>query len=486
MNSISERCLAHTYIWALSRFFFHNMLVRILQMDKKRKEQPLRKKIDELHSFFTTTRYDVSGIIQYITEHHDEIGDDETSIIDVLWSGIESLQGRCTKNYFKEAIKILGIVFSLHRLVFRMAGVMENVMRLVVYVLKIIFHSSDLCAIFDPKCSIGNINHNELSGVAEKLKNINVCIDNIEEKENVNDLDVHWLVSNVDIHVGVEAIGHLKNLITSMSGKEEIDDMKVCLHLLTLFVRITIIRHSLLFRAEVSITANGGKNGSENFLDYIKNERSASEQFLRFFSVPSLQHVGVLAVFDPAENLELVAYLEVMRLPIHNLRNALSDRIFLIQPVMNQSVLLGRPFPSITAARSMKSSTDVDNIRIRFQFIAIEDSFNLFYIQSPDLQECLYMQRKHYCIYNKKFRDRTGAQWRVIQVWENNEGDDEPSHFVFCTKKRPQKFLYMENSFLEYARGLENKHRPGRECLFRVSIWNIPTYPIKISRKRYQ
>lgn len=30
----------------------------------------------------------------------------------------------------------------------------------------------------------------------------------------------------------------------------------------------------------------------------------------------------------------------------------------------------------------------------------------------------------------------------------------------------------MENLFLEYVRGLEDKKRFGRECLFRVSILN--------------
>lgn len=109
------------------------------------------------------------------------------------------------------------------------------------------------------------------------MKNIEVCIDNAEEKKNVNDLDVHWLVSNVDIHIGAQVIGNLKGIITStcmMCGEGNIDDMKVCLHLLTLFVRITIIRHSLLFRTLVSRTANGGKNMSKTLLNYIENERS--------------------------------------------------------------------------------------------------------------------------------------------------------------------------------------------------------------------
>lgn len=81
------------------------------------------------------------------------------------------------------------------------------------------------------------------------------------------------------------------------------------------------------------------------------------------------------------------------------------------------------------------------------------------------------MENKLFCIYSKKFKARTGAQWRIIQVREEDERDDMPSLFVLCTKKNPQQFLYMEKSFFEFARGLEETKPPTKDCLFKVSIF---------------
>lgn len=46
------------------------------------------------------------------------------------------------------------------------------------------------------------------------------------------------------------------------------------------------------------------------------------------------------------------------------------------------------------------------------------------------------MQSKLFWIYSKRFIARTGAQWRIIQVREEDERDDMPSLFVLCTKKK--------------------------------------------------
>lgn len=82
------------------------------------------------------------------------------------------------------------------------------------------------------------------------------------------------------------------------------------------------------------------------------------------------------------------------------------------------------------------------------------------------------MQSKLFWIYSKRFIARTGAQWRIIQVREEDERDDMPSLFVLCTKKKnkpPQQFLYMEKSLFEFARGLKESKPPTKECLFKVS-----------------
>lgn len=159
-----------------------------------------------------------------------------------------------------------------------MIGVMEKVMCLVVYILKIIFYSFDLSIVFDLKCLIGNINFSELFGLVEKMKNIEVCVNSVEEKENVSDLDVYWLVFNVDIYIGVEVIGNFKGIIKSMMcGEGDVDDMKVCLYLLILFVRIIIICYFFLFRILISIIVKGGESMREILLNYIKNEWFGSE-----------------------------------------------------------------------------------------------------------------------------------------------------------------------------------------------------------------
>lgn len=112
---------------------------------------------------------------------------------------------------------------------------------------------------------------------------IEVCIDAVDVAEDVDEPALHSLVSNVDIHVGVDQIGILKSRIQTMMSE---GDMKVCLHLLTLFVRISTVRHSLLFRMMTCLkTNNYGKHTSESLQKYIEKERADGEQFLLFFLV---------------------------------------------------------------------------------------------------------------------------------------------------------------------------------------------------------
>lgn len=198
------------------------------------------------------------------------------------------------------------------------------------------------------------INLHELSGLAEKMERMEVCIDAVDVAEDVDEPALHSLVSNVDIHIGVDQIGILKSRIQSMMSE---GDMKVCLHLLTLFVRISTVRLSLLFRMITCLkTNNYGKHTSASLQKYIEKERADGEQFLLFFSGPSLRNVGILAVIEPAEQIELTTYLEYMHIPLKDLRKVLDGRTFLIQPLMISSILLGRPFPSKGAARAMKNS----------------------------------------------------------------------------------------------------------------------------------
>lgn len=120
----------------------------------------------------------------------------------------------------------------------------------------------------------------------------------------------------------------------------------------------------------------------------------------------------------------------------------------------------------------MKNSTDVRNVRINFRFTAIANEFNIFHIQSPDLGEFVYMKENSYCKYEKMLYAQEKAQWRILLVREAKEEEKEaPSCFILCTRKWPEKFIYMGKSFFECAKGLENNSQPNRDCLFMVCLF---------------
>lgn len=117
----------------------------------------------------------------------------------------------------------------------------------------------------------------------------------------------------------------------------------------------------------------------------------------------------------------------------------------------------------------MKSSTDVENVRIRFKFKAIANEVNLFHIQFPDLGEYIFMKKNSYCKYSKSVKDPDTAKWRVILVQNTEEKDETQTCFIICTRKWPAKFLIIEKSFYECVRGLEtNEIKPSIECFFTV------------------
>lgn len=425
-----------------------------------------RAKIENIHSFCKSFGYDTNDVIQDIIANISELTDEDILLIDALWNSRNGFQKKSGKYSIIEAIRVLGSVSSAN-INFPRAGLTTKVFFLVVYIFKIMFRIVDLKNLLDPNYTSNNFPFHEFSGLAEKIAKTNILIDAVEIKENVDEPSLHSLISNFDIHIGVDQIGNLKSRITSMMS--EGGDMQQCLHLLTLFVRLSILRHAVLFRLKTCLEANNFSPGTSGTLKtFIDKERADGEEFLRFFSFPSLENVYVLAVFDPADHTELTTYLEEMRLPLQNLQKMLDGKTFLVRPFKNPSILLGRSFPSFGAARAMQSSTDIDNVRIRFEFEAVKESFNLFYIQSPDLKECLYMTSKLYCDYNKSYKGQIGAQWRIIQVKHAKGREEDPSLFVLCTKKHPHNFLYIENALLiNFARGSEGSSTPpGTECLF--------------------
>lgn len=446
-------------------------------MDESNKEQEAvspKTKLEKICSFCESFGCAVKKIIQYIIERLNDLPEKYITLIDILWKSIKGLTGGSWKHIFVEAIKILGYILSLVGLAFPMVGLTSQVVLLVASFLKIIFFLSDLKAMLKPESNVHvpEFLGHELAGLAERLERTAIFIDAVDVEEHVDESTLQSLISNVDIHVGVEQIGNLKSRIqTLMSGGQE--EWHACLQLLKLFTRLATLRHLLLFRMMACLKAKDYSLVTIKALRmYMEKERNDNQAFLTFFTVPSLENVGILSVFDPSRQEEIVTFLQELHLPLQNLTPVLHGKVLSIKPFTNQSIFLGRPFPSISSVRAMGSSTDVRNVRINFRFTAIANEFNLFHIQSPDLGEFVYMKENSYCKYEKMLYAPEKAQWRILLVREaKGEEKMAPYRFILCTKQWPEKFIYMENSFFECAKGLENNSKPNQECLFMVYLF---------------
>lgn len=168
---------------------------------------------------------------------------------------------------------------------------------------------------------------------------------------------------------------------------------------------------------------------------YIEKEITDNHAFLAFFSKPTLENVGILTVFDPLVHTELATYVKEMGLNVQNLSTVLHNQVFLIQPFTDECIFLGRPLLSLSSVWSMSISTNINNDRIKFKFTALENTFNEFYIQTPDTGQYIYLKDDRYC----KYRDFTiipdCARWRMIFVRETDDNEDLLSRVIFCTKQ---------------------------------------------------
>lgn len=434
-----------------------------------------KKKIEKITKFCEQSSLDdkvnFSEITSDITDAYAELTDQDNAIINALLKSRKGLQRKIGKCSITEAIMIISCVMSSRILYFPLADHSAKVMLLVNFFLKFLFRTINLQTILVQTNTENSFRVKDFSGLCERMKTMDDILHDFDVQGNSeSDVQhVHDVIFSFDIHTGVDELCYLRGQIKFLIRNGR-DKMQLCLHMLTLFVRISTLRHSLLLRRMIYLKKNNhDPNTVVAMHNFITKERDDNKEFLKFLSVPSLETVCVLAEFDPSFHIELATYLKELRLPLQDLTSILDRRILIVQQFISPSVLLGRPFPSISPARAMNSSIDVDNVRIRFLFKAVENSFNLFYILSPDREEYLCMKSSRFCKYSTKFYGQAGAQWKVIQIKEPNGREDDPSLFVLCTKKQPQKFLYIASSFLGCAKGLEESKAVDKECLFKLA-----------------
>lgn len=427
----------------------------------------LETKLEQINFFCESEGFSVQKIVLDIKEKLCELPQKALETIDLLWRSGNNLENRNTAYIIVQGIQILGTGLALVGMVFPVVGICSKVVQLVVYFLKIIFKISEpnIKLMLDPKAKTNDIY--SFAGLAERLKSLNSFLNAADDNENADESAINGIMSNVDIHIGVDEIGNLKNRIEEMMH-EGGDHVMTCLHYLTIFVRICTLRHSILFRYINFLTGKEYYHSTVHTLQgFIENERVDHQKFLSFFPMPTLDNAAVVAAFDPSEHTEFAAFLTEMRLPLQDLRNALHDRVFLIQPVVNSSVLLGRPNAFISdSVKFMTLSLASDNIHIKFKFTAIEHSFNLFYIQSPLSGKYMYMKENLYCKHGVMTNPPLYAQWNVVQIQKPDNEDDTISHFLLSTKQWPNRFICLVG---RDAKGLDDESSPNINCLFKVS-----------------
>lgn len=437
----------------------------------------LETKLEEINFFCESKGFSVQTIVRDIKEKLCELPEKALETIDMLWKSQNSLQNKKTAYIIVQGIQILGTGLALVGMVFPMVGICSKVIQLVVYFLKIFFKISEpnIKMMLDPKANTNEIY--DFAGLAERLKSLNSYLNAADDNENADESSIQGIISNVDIHIGVDEIGNLKNRIEEMM-REGGDQLMTCLHYLTIFVRICTLRHSILFRyINYLIGKEYYQSTVHRLQGFIENERVDHQNFLSFFPLPTLDNASVVGAFDPSEHTELAAFLTEMLLPLQNLRNALHDRVFLIQPLVSSAVLLGRPYAFISdSVKFMTLSLASDDIHIKFKFTAIENSFNLFYIQSPLSGKYMYMKENLYCKHGVMTDHPLNAQWKVVQVQEPDNEDDTISYFVLSTKQWPNRFICLVG---KDAKGLDDESSPNNDCLFKVSsiihIWYCQT-----------
>lgn len=430
------------------------------------------KKLEDIESFFESRGIPVADIVKSIKRKTQEISRDALSTIDVLFESTESLQIPNDENVIIHSIKILGRSLSLTRQSFPIVGISSQVLLLVDHFQQNIFRIGNLniMSLLEPKVDVDGAF--ELADMAERFGNIDCFLTEQKSKENLVELSepaLEGIIADVDIHIGVDEIGILKHQIErAMCGAE--DQIKKCFNYLKIFVRVCTFRHLLLFRLMNCLaTRHYSPNTVNTLTNYIEEERVNNQIFLKFFSLPTLENAQIVAAFEPSEHKELAAYLREMRLPLQDLRELLHDRVFLIKSFQN-------PHASLVIEKSISSSTvtltctkgSLSSDNKYFKFIAKENSFNLFYMQSLNSDNYVYVD-ENTCKHGRMTELHQAAQWRVMQVHKPNSKGDRPSCFVIGAKQQRNslKFVYLKKD----RKWLGDNSIPNEECLFEVSIW---------------
>uniref|UniRef100_A0A8W8J4B3 Uncharacterized protein n=1 Tax=Magallana gigas TaxID=29159 RepID=A0A8W8J4B3_MAGGI len=316
-----------------------------LSSTSRKMTENARNKLKKIIHFCKSFGYaDHDNISQCIRATLDDAPDKVISFIDLIWKVLKGLDGRKRKEVIVEGIQILSSTLSLLGLHIPMMSIASNVVSLGGFLLKIVFCLTDFESVLNTKNKALDTIQHELAGLAARLERTEKFIDLVDSQECTGKYTLKMLRNDIDMQIGVEQIGNLKSRSKSlMSGKME--DWYTALELIKLFVRISTLRHSLLIRILTCLKSNNFIPATDTAIQkHIKEERRKNQRFLSsFFSVPSLETVGILAIYDPTKEEEIDTYIKDMGLSYQNLRATLHDIVVQLIPFSNTSIVCGRP-----------------------------------------------------------------------------------------------------------------------------------------------
>lgn len=335
----------------------------------------------------------------------------------------------------------------------------------------------------------------EIAGLCARFKSTDIFIKKVLKEEHVDEPALQGLISHADIHIGIDEKGKLKCIIEQqMIGTR--DDWKKCFENLHLLIRIYIMRNGLLLRLIACLKLKGYSRSTRCVLEsLVEQEKEDAYLFLKFFSLPSKNNFGVISLFYPPEHKELATFLEDMGIPQRpKLAKWLDKNVFVINAcatkitrtcteresqasteknAKDKTISITRSFSCLHTIYGIRTKETYDSVYLQFKFTSVEGSHDLFYIQSPDKDEYLYMTENKGCMYAKQLPDpETAAQWKILQVYDE---EGETMSFAFCAKQWPGKFLYLDYSRWEtacrligFTDGQNDKEKQTSKCLFKV------------------
>ncbi|XP_071148951.1 toxin CfTX-B-like [Mytilus edulis] len=213
--------------------------------------------------------------------------------------------------------------------------------------------------------------------------------------QDVNQKDIDHMMSVIDLYQGSEMLGNLRCKIENGIKFQDVAEAKRIICIVILYVRIAVIRSSMLWRMFSVLTSCTKKwlgvwkmndseiaNTSDAIRNTIKKEDEIHKQFLKFLTEPDYKTITLLSVFNPSEHIEISTFVRSLGMEFQRLTHYLQGTFAIKLKRRNHFWLI----MSRNVTGSMRGSLNPNKNQhlFRFQEVSAKDSiFTIFSIRWP-------------------------------------------------------------------------------------------------------